>query len=337
MRRRTSVPAAAVGLLAVLLGTSPSGIAGQEVGESLEQLTDANARLYAQPLTNGLGTAMNAGFAESATVHEPLGFDFGVRVMGAVVPERQKTFRPVLPDRITYRGEEFQDPYAPRPDGPTVTPTASGAGEGMEVVPQGEFADALDDAGESPDEWTFRFPDGFDVPTIPFVVLQGSLGIGLHTNATVRVVPAVEPSADLGAVRAFGIGGTHELTGWLGPSAPVRVALTGGYQSFEVEDYLEASTTSFSVLVGRGFGPLEIYGIGGRASPTMDVRYQARNPGDNPVAPPDAASVAFSPELASETRFGVGANFRFLILNVSGEMTFGDYDVASLKAGFSYR
>lgn len=337
MRRGTSVSAAAAGLLAVFLGTPPTGLAGQEVGESLEQLTDANARLYAQPLTDGLGVAMNAGFAESAAVHQPLGFDFGVRIMGAVVPERRKTFRPVLPDRITYRGREFQDPYAPRPDGPEVTPTAAGAGGGMEVVPQGEFADALDDAGEPREEWTFRFPDGFDVPTIPFVVLQGSLGVGLHTNATVRVVPSVEPSADLGAVRAFGVGGTHELTGWLGPSTPLRVSVTGGYQNFEVADYLEASTTTFSVLVGRGFGPLEVYGIGGRASPTMDVRYQARNPGDNPVAPPNAASVAFSPELAPETRFGLGANFRFLILNVSGEMTFGDYDVASLKAGLSFR
>lgn len=337
MRRRAHVLlAVAGGLAAVLPGPAADGVSAQDVGESLEQLTDANARLYARPLTEGLGLAMNAGFAESAAVHQPLGFDVGVRIMGAVVPEGRKSFQPVLPDRITFRGDEFQEPYEPAGEA-TVTPTAAGAGEGMSVVPRGSFEQALRDTGEDPDAWAFPFPDGFDVPTIPFVVLQGSLGVGLHTDATVRLVPSVEPTSELGEVRAFGVGGKHELTGWLGPTVPLRVSVTGGYQSFEVEDYLDASTTTFSVLVGRGFGPLEIYGVGGRTDPTMDVRYQARNPGDNPVAPPDAASIAFSPELAPETRFGIGANFRFVILNISGQMTFGDYDVASLKAGLSFR
>lgn len=337
MRRRTRIPATAA-LLAALVGLGPATLSAQEFGESLEQLTDANARLYLRPVFEGLGAALNTGFAESARAHRSLGFDVGVRIMGAIVPEGRKTFQPVLPDEVTYRGQTFQDPYAPA-DGPARSPTAVGVGQGLRVVPSGAFADALRDAGEEPEsaEWTFRFPDGSDVPTVPFVVLQGSLGLGLHTDATVRMIPSVEPSSELGSVRAFGVGGKHEITGWFGPGLPVRVALTGGYQNFEIADYLEATTTTFSVLVGRDVGPLDVYAVGGTTRPSMDVRYEANNPGDNPVAPPDAISVAFSPDLASETRFGVGANLRLLVLNISGEMTFGDYDVATLKAGLSFR
>lgn len=320
----------------------PSAVGAQSLAESLTELARENGEPYIAPVFEGLGTALNTGFTESAAVHGPLGFDVGIRVMGAFVPPEKETFRAVLPSSVTvtFGGTErtYTDPYAPAA-GSLETPTAVGSGSGIRIIPTGALAADLESAGEDPgsDRWALEFPDGADIPAVPFVVLQGSVGLGFNTDVTIRLIPSVEPHEDVGSVQAFGIGAKHEVTGWFPGPTPVDVSVNGGYQNFQVGDYIDARTTTFSLLVGKGLGPLNVYALARTVSPSVDVAYTVENPEGNPGLPPDGTRIDFSPDLDSEARVGLGANLKFLVLNVSGEYTLGEYDVASLKVGFSFR
>lgn len=333
MRRSTRLMLATV-LLALILASAPAPAASQNVDEALSTLARENAELYVNPIAEGLGYSLHSGIAEDASVHGQLGFDFGVRVMGAWVPDEKKTFEPFIPD-VEFQGTTYSgsDIFQPVGGGDLITPTAAGADDGIVLDPAGDYRQALLTAGEDPNDFRLPFPDGQDIPAVPFVVLQAGVGLGFNTEVTVRAIPAVEPSDDVGEVSAFGLGAKHEIGGWFPTPLPVDIALTAGYQDLSVGDYLDASSTAFGLLVGRGLGPLAAFATIEQVSPSVDVSYTV----DNPDLPVDGQTIAFSPDLGSETRFGVGVNMQFLILNLSAVYTLGDYNVASVKAGLSFR
>lgn len=323
-------------LLAGTLVVSPGSAASQDVDEALSALARENAEQYVGPIAEGLGYSLHSGIAEDASVHGLLGFDFGVRVMGAWVPDEEKNFIPVLPD-VEFEGTTYSgnDIFQPAGGGDLVTPTAAGTAQGIVLAPAGDYAQALSDAGEDPNDpqWQIPFPNGQDIPAVPFVVLQAGVGLGFNTEVTVRAIPSVEPSSEVGEVSAFGLGAKHEIGGWFPTPLAIDIAVTAGYQDLSVGDYLDANSTAFGLLVGRGLGPLAAFATVENVNPSIDVNYTV----DNPNLPIDGQQIAFSPDLASETRFGIGANIQFLILNLSALYTLGDYDVASVKAGLSFR
>lgn len=321
-------------LLAGVLAAAPTSAASQSVEEALSALARDNAELYVTPVAEGLGYSLHSGMAEDASVHSQLGFDFGVRVMGAWVPDEKKTFVPVLPD-VTYEGTTYSgnDIFRAADGGDLITPSAAGVGNGVVLDPAGDYRDALIADGENPDDYQIPFPEGQDVSIVPFVVLQAGVGLGFNTEITARAIPSVEPSGDVGEVSAFGLGVKHEVGGWFPTPLPVDISLTAGYQDLSIGDYMDASSTAFGLLVGRGLGPLAAFATVENVHPSIDVNYTV----DNPDLPIDGQQIAFSPDLGSETRFGVGVNMSFLLLNVSALYTLGDYNVASVKAGLSFR
>lgn len=89
--------------------------------------------------------------------------------------------------------------------------------------------------------------------------------------------------------------------------------------------------------MGKSLGPLGVYALARTVSPSVEVDYTVDNPEGNPALPTDGTRVLFSPELDTEARFGVGASLTFLVLDISGEYTLGEYDAVSAKVGISFR
>lgn len=322
LARATTVVAVAA---AATLAHGGPELRAQDVQDQLERLAEDNGSLYVKPLTDAFGTSMNQGMYHTATVHETLGFDIGIAFAGSLVPDENDVFNPILPDRVTYAGETFQDPYGPA--GPTTSrtsPAVTGEGAGTVFAPQGEFAQACDAAGE---DCTLRFPEGLDIPGAPFAVIQGSVGLIYGTELTARFVPAVETTDEMGKVSAFGLGVKHSVSQYI-PASPVSLAVHAGFQNFDVGDYLSASASSWGVLASKGFGPLEVLAGADIESSSVDVDYTFAE---------ENREVSFENELDTSARLRLGATLELLALKLAAQYSVGEYDALAAKAMISVR
>ena len=328
-------------LATALLVTAPHAARAQDrsVLDALQALAEENASLYVEPLTVGLGIGLNTGFNATAATHEVLGFDIGVRVVGALVPDELDFFQAIPPSSFTFNGTTYQDPYAPA-GGSLTTPTVTGPGEGRlgtgeanDLEPQGDFRQDLILAGENPDDYNIPFPEGFDLPGVPFAVIQGSLGIPLGTDLTVRFIPAVEVHEDVGDVEAFGFGIRHSVSQWFPTPLPVDLAVSLGWQDLSVGEYLDASGTNYGAVVSKDFGVIALYGAGYVSTADVDVTYTFE--GTQGIPP---QTIRLTQDLDTQTRFAVGLNLDLLVLDLSAEYALGgEMDSLSGQVGFSFR
>lgn len=333
-----SLPPRGAALVAAALLVIPTGISGQNLREQISVLAQENAERYVEPVTEGLGHVLTAGFVTDATPHGRFGFSVGLRVTGALFPQEAETFDPVLPSSVTVtfdgRSRTYTSPYVA--DGPS--PTVAGDGSGAVLRPSGDFRSDLEAAGENPDDWTVRFPRGLDLPLAPFAVLDASLGLGFGTDVVARFIPTVEVHEDVGDLSAFGVGVMHSVSQYLPVPTPlVDASLTFGYQRVALGDYAEATSTSFGAIAGAGLGPLRVYAHGSLYDSTMDVNYTAENPGGNPALPPHGTRITFSDGLDRSARVAVGVALDVLLLKLSAQYGFGDHDVVSARVGFGFR
>lgn len=324
-------------LFAALLACAalPASLAAQDARERLETLAKDNGILYVKPLTTGLGVAMNQGIFHTAAVHRTLGFHIGVSVGAMLVREEDDTFRPVLPGSVTYRGVTFTNPYGD-PNAAGVTPTVTGAGSGRVFEPQGSYRNAIVAAGGNPRHFALEFPEGFDIPAVPFAVIQGSLGLILGTEVAVRFIPKIETTEEVGSISATGFGIKHSLSQYI-PLFPVDVAVYGAVQNLEVGDYVDASATAYGLVASKNLGPLTLYGAGSVESADVDVGYTVQNPNNDPGLPAHGTRVSFTDKLDAQTRLTFGGTLNLLALKISGDYSLADRNAVSAKVLLSFR
>lgn len=328
-----------------LAGPGPVRAQNSTVLDALQALLDENAELYAEPLTVGLGLGLNGGFNSTAAVHDVLGFDIGVRVVGALVPDELDVFQAVPPAPVTVTNpnnsaQSVTTDYAPR-GGDWTTPTVTGPGDGGDPLspggvvlePTGAFLDSLNSWGADPSEFNLPFPEGFDIPAIPFAVIQGSVGVPLGTDLTVRFIPAVEVTEEVGEIEAFGFGIRHSVSQWFPGGLPVDLAVSFGWQDLSVGEYLDASGTNYGAVVSKDWGVLALYGAGTVSNAEVDITYTFQGDGTFP-----SQTVRLNRELDTDTRLAAGFNLDLLILDISAEYALaGEMDVVSAQVGFSFR
>lgn len=332
MKRRLTTTATTA-FLTLLVAAAPAR--GQDVLSNLSALAEENARLYVSPISTGLGSALNSGFHQTARTHDLFGFDIGIRFIAALPPSEAEFFQPVLPGSVVFQDQTFTDPY--EVVGGAMSPTAVGNGSGAVLQPRegSQFHSALIAAGENPADYQVQFPEGADIPAVPFVVVQGSLGVGFGTELTLRYLPSYDLHEDVGEISAFGYGLKHSLTQWL-PSPPmVDVAVTAGWQDFSIGDYLDASAKSFGLLGSVSQGPVTLYTIVRREQATVDVSYTVENEDGNLGIPVDGIQIGFTNELPAQTLFGAGLTVNLMGLELSGEYSFAEYNTLAAKIGFS--
>ena len=155
----------------LLLALCAAPVRGQDLGQQIGVLTVENAQGFVGPLARGIGHALTAGFVSSADPHGMLGFDLGVRLVGARFPTSDETFDVVLPATATYASpllgsRTYLNPYAA--SGTGRSPTVAGLGSGVTLSPTGTFRDDLILIGRDPDDFNIQFLEGLDFPAAPF-------------------------------------------------------------------------------------------------------------------------------------------------------------------------
>lgn len=314
---------------ALLLLGAASGLRAQSVSRSIQLLAARDAKLYLHPVTTGIGASLNSGWYRSARVHPFLHFDVGIAAMGALVPSVDNTFRPILPDTLTFEGSLYSNPYGAG-RGPT-TPTAVGPAKGITIDPQGAYRQALIAAGKDPASYALPFPDGYDIPAVPMAVIQARAGLPFGNEVTVRWLPSVTVDQDLGAVTSFGVGLKHSVTHWF-PGFPIDVAVEGGLQSLHIGSYLTGSARNAALIVGRDFSVLSLFAAGELEHSDVTIRYTV----DNPNLPENQLHVTVRDQGDNSSRLVAGLSLDFLVLKLSAAYTRSSYNVVSAGVSFGY-
>ena len=325
----------------LLLALCAVPLSGQDIGQQISVLTVENAQGFVGPLAQGVGHALTAGFVSSADTHGMLGFDIGVRLVGARFSETDETFDVVLPATATYQSKTYSNPYAASNNGRS--PTVAGEGSGVVLSPTGTFRSDLISTGSDPDDFDIQFPEGLDFPVAPFAVLEGSLGIGFGTQIMARIIPTIDLGKlvgvdEIGDASVFGFGVMHNLTQWLPIPTPFwDVSVVAGTQRLELGNYAVARGTTLGLVAGAGLGPLSVYAHGSTYQASVDVDYTVSNPQDNPGLPTDGTRLEFTEKVKRAQRLAVGAQLDLILLKFSAEYGTGDYNTLSGGASFGFR
>ena len=311
----------------------PAPAQAQGIEERIRELGAENGRLYLRPVVTGLGAGMNSAWFESAGTLDLFHVDFSLRAMGTIVPEEGDGFQPVLPSSVRVEelgNREFQDPYGSSAG--LVTPTATGQGPGISVQPQGAFRDSLVARELDPAAFALPFPRGFDIPAVPLAVLQGSVGLPVGTEATLRLIPSIEIDEDIGELQSFGFGLKHEVSRWFTDPLPLDLAVAGGIQSFDAGEYLSADSRYVAGIASKELAVLTVFASGALEESDVDVAYTL----ENPRLPDSGTTIAFSDEGENSSRFTTGFNLDLLFLQAGAAYTFSAYDVVDAHLGLSF-
>ncbi|WP_462281184.1 DUF6588 family protein [Salinivirga cyanobacteriivorans] len=157
----------------------------------MEKLTEA----YLEPFGKGFGTAMNAGWYNTAKPHQLFGFDVTINATLAMVPTQDESF-----DLDNYTWNFL----LPGPD--SESPTIAGSGDGASV--------GLDMGNGNTISNLYDLPSGTGFAMVPLPMMQVGVGVFKGTDLSFRFFPEVG-LGDFGKVGMFGFGLRHDFKQWI--------------------------------------------------------------------------------------------------------------------------
>lgn len=301
-----------------MMAMTATAARAESLQELIERLSKVNGEAYMKPVADGLGADLNSGIYSTAKPHGIAGFDFGIKIMAAQVPDEGKFFTPVAPAgyHIDYLG------------GATGSPTAMG--------PEGTTAQVVEDGVGGA---TYDIPGGLDFDFVPLAVPQVAVGIPWKTDVIVRYLPSIEVSSEIGKVAFFGLGAKHSLSQYL-PMVPVDLAAYFMFQNLDVGDLLEANNLAYGVCASKSLLMLTLYGGFGFESASMDVKYTLQGgTSGNPTGSDIPISLEFDSDATSRATIGARMTvFPLIFLQADASKVFGSDNVGTvLGAGLGVK
>jgi hypothetical protein len=151
---------------------------------------------YALPLFKGFGTGLNSGWNNTAKTKKLLHFDLRVGANGAITPESDKSF-----DLTNIGLSKHLTVDATSPS--KIAPTFGGASDAKLPI-----VDINDDNGTK--LTSFTMPKALTT-IIPAPNVQLTVGLVHNTDLTIRTMPTVKISSDVGTIGMIGFGIKHDL------------------------------------------------------------------------------------------------------------------------------
>lgn len=284
--------------LFILLGVALMSINlhGQDFEDFIRKYTDANGKLYMQPLADAFGANLNSGLYHNARI-EKNGFQLylGLTAMVAYIPEQSRTFEGTT--------EGF---FSPEQN--AIVPTIFGNSEVVEV------------SGE--EGTTYSFPGGLNVNQLPLAAPTLSIGSYYGTNATFRYM-AADIGDDFGKINFFGWGIRHSIDQYF-EMLPINLAAGYYMQSFSVGDFVAANAWLINLQGSYSWHLLTFYGGLGFENSTMDVDY---------VYEEDNTKVSFNMEGANKLRGTLGVTLNLGPVIVHSDYTLANQSLLTMGFG----
>ena len=342
-----------------LLLTMP-GLYAQDLESILESLPESAAQKFAQPLVNAVGAGLNTGWmtkAPNATI-SGLNVRFGLVGMGAFINGEEDIFR-LIGTVFQFQESEARE-IAASIDGynnltsaqqealirkivetefiaEVTGPTIFGSEDSQLSVETDAQTVKVDGVTYNIDPQDLTFDDItglWDQGVFPTAAPQLSVGTVYGTQITLRYLPSISLSDEIGSLKYFGYGIQHNPAVWLTNPLPVDIGLSFFTQKIKIEDVLEVNTTAFGAQVSKTFGS-GILGITPYAgflveSSDMAVDYTYE------LLPGVDANIQFDLEGENKSRFILGSGFNIVGLNIFADYNFSAVNSANLSIMYSF-
>ena len=300
-----------------------------DLGAQLSKVAGKNAESYLGPILSGWGADLNSGFYHSADLHSTLGFDVGLKFSAALVKDEDKVFDFALPSTIklgavTYTAGTDYDAVI------TGSPTAVGEATGKEV----KIKAGRPGAGTT----IFTAPPGFNLPAVPLIMPQASIGLPFGLEVTGRFVPSIS-AGDAGKVGFVGFGLRHDIDQYI-PLLPVDIAAHFMMQKLtfskktDDEKIMSASGTAFGLEVSKSLILLTVYG--GFQIESSKWEFEPWDYTD-PTTNTTVKVSGFSFEGKNKSRVHVGARLLLLFLNIHADYSLSANPVVTAGVGITFR
>jgi hypothetical protein len=342
------------------LGLMTALVSAQSMEETVSKLGAAAGKKYMAPVVSGFGSNLNAGWYHKAPAAKKFGFhvEAGVVAMGTMLSGGDKTMtvtggfrldsaqsRDIANSSIsssTPGSAQLRDSLtaAIRRTDMNVTFTGEtiiGPGEEdmtIQVVSQ-DVRMTKPGGGDtliSITPYTDSIPGATgilgDLPVLPLFAPQLTIGTVYGTNLTLRWLPEIETSEDIGTVKFFGFGIQHNPGVWLGSALPIDLSVGYFTQTLEVGTLFKASSHALGLNASKtvGFRFLNITPYGGVQfeKSTFDFSYPL-------IVDGEEIPIEFSMNGENKYRATAGLSIRLLAININADYNIGKYN--SYSAG----
>lgn len=351
-----------VSLTVICFLTVPATAQERTLTETLQMLSEDAAIKYVNPISSAFGSNLNGGWFHRAPKPSKFSFNFelGVVAMGTFFPDAAKSFD--TQGQFRFRRDEAEELIA-NVQWPVGTPTSTKEALIDKIITT-DFTVGIKGAtviGDSSNHIKLYFPGqditftdpatgqhtqnvgaktielpfgGFgnlaNVSALPLFAPQLTFGTVMGTQVTFRFLPKMKINDDLGDFSYFGFGIQHNPEIWLPIVLPVNVAASFYTQTLKVGDLFKTKTFSFGLNASKQFGPRALnftpYAGFMYESSKMNVSYDFIV--DTPTGQ-NTVPIDFELTGENKTRFTVGVNIRFLILNLNADYNIGKYNSAT--------
>lgn len=328
-----SVSTRLVALLALCL-FGHAGASAQDLSSTLEDVGRVYAESYLQPLANAMGVNLNSGLFHTARIGGGLlplvDVYVGVKVMGALVPEQERTLSLDYTAQQTFTGSDGRQYTVPVTysiaDAPTVFGSSSpgvvtaSVHEVIDPGPDNQEGTADDVVVDETDQFQL-LPGLIDTPIAPFIVPQLGLGSLMGTDLVVRYLPEIS-YGDVGSLSFRGLGLRHSLSQYV-PLLPLNVTAQVMWQRLEItaggDDVFTATSLAGNIAASRRLLLLTVYGGLQVERAGVDIRYTFQPQADDVPS----QEVAFDLTAANNFRLIAGSALNLGPLRVNVDAGIG--------------
>lgn len=297
-------------------------------------------RGYVAPFARGFGNGINEGWYTTARSHKLLGIDISVIANGAFVPKTAETF--------TFNNSDYSTNLQLDSGTSAELPTIFGS-QDLADRPLLTFSDGNGNSISTSALPGSGLKESIGYNVMPSAMVQAGIGIFKKTDLIIRFVP--KQSADEYEFSTFGIGIKHDIKQWIPfvNKLPFDVSVLAAWNDVKSKFFLDPDTnptqalefntrtTLFQLLASKKLAIFTLYGGIGTTSYTTDVNMLGEyitegRPANNPFVDPIQLSYK-----GSSMRTNVGLSMKLFFLNIAAEYAVQEYDVFTVRAGFSIR
>ncbi len=174
-----------------------------------------------------------------------------------------------------------------------------------------------------------------DPGIVPHLSPQVTVGTVYGTQATIRWLPSITISNEIGSLKLFGFGLQHNPAVWFSNPLPVNISLGYLRQNLKIGSIVDANTNAFSINVSKTFGALLISATpyAGFMLEKTEIDFSFPYNQGGGLAP---VEVAFTVDGVNKRRLILGLGVSILGLNLNADYEISTINTVSLGVVYGF-